>query len=330
MSATATKRKAGSESSLLLSRVVDFLNFDFDAASGEDLKKAGLRYYEFAGSDWKKKGGTLKKEILADLLPLVTGEPTDEMNERIKREAVAERWKGRTSQMKGPTLQDLITAKPRLYHGTSFYLDRLIAEINKMGLSVRLIRDSGEHDPAVASLGPGRRIVIIRGEKFIVSKDFGFAKSHRERFYGFIADALENKEFERLKRCLKCQRFFLAEDPRKKYCGDECRESYHGGEKAKERVRKSRNRKKLEEARAKRRARAGATEKQKGIQAFIIFLKKATGGLKSQTEIGPITKRIPGKWRTIDGWLKALKNGRTPEQIWKTLPNQVKNIFVDS
>jgi len=63
--------------------------------------------------------------------------------------------------------------------------------------------------------------------------------SLRKFFYGIILEALENGEFTRLKKCLECEYYFVAFDPREIYCKPECREVRHGRE-AKDRMRKSR------------------------------------------------------------------------------------------
>jgi hypothetical protein len=244
-----------------LDRVVAFLNFNFESPkSAATLKSARLNFYELRSPKWKVTGKRLQNEIRSDLIPLLTGESTDEFVEREERSKLRQQWQGkrwRDNKRKNLML-GLMSAEPRLNHGSAFYLSRLLEKVSRLDLKFRWHAESGKHEetvsepdltkplskesgfprsitdterkrpnPAFRLLGAERRIVVLRGEKFIVCRDFSYANSFRELFYGIIAESLENGTFAKLRMCLRCRTVFVAADLKRKFCRDRCKDEFH-------------------------------------------------------------------------------------------------------
>jgi len=66
---------------------------------------------------------------------------------------------------------------------------------------------------------------------------------------------------------------------------------------------------------------------EKAIQRFADYLKKAAKDVEAQMEVNTLTKKIPGRWKAISIWIQQRKRGIEPEEIWKPLPREVKNLF---
>ncbi len=248
----------------LLARLVAFLNFDFKTGTEESLKTDGLNVHELGHAGWKKRGAKLQEEIRLDLTPLLSDTPTDEMHERDKQIKLRQAWQGKKWGDKKQTelMLNLMTAGPRLYHGPQFYLDRLLEKINQLDLRFRWYAELGQHElkvydpdftkslskktgypealagterkklnPAMGLLGPERRITTIIGEKFVVARQVSYAKGFRELFYGIIAESLESGSFTRVRMCLECGKFFIAEDLKRKFCSDRCKDQFFNAKK---------------------------------------------------------------------------------------------------
>lgn len=337
-------------------RLVALLNFDFNTGTTETLKKARLKVYELDHSGWKSRGKQLQEEIRSDLIPLLSSEPTQEFSERAQRLKLWQKWKGqkwrdrRFQEMTG----NLIAAKGGYYYGPQFYLERLLAKINRLNLRFRWYEESGRHEhvvyepdptkpfsketgypqpkpgterkkpnPALRLLGPERKILALQGEKFIVARHFSNAESLRELLYGIIAESLENGTFARLRMCPECKKLFLAANLKRQFCKNRCKDNFHNKSRLEcgyfsERRRKKRVEREQEQRRARRR---------EDIQRFTRFLQKAGGKVQAGSEIGLfIKKKIPGGWKIVNGWLKE-RNGKSVDQIWNSLSNGVKELF---
>src|SRR5439155_23557373 len=53
--------------------------------------------------------------------------------------------------------------------------------------------------------------------------------------YWLLFDALRNGEFSRFKKCLKCPKFFVPKDLKRKFCSDRCKDESHKGRRKEER-----------------------------------------------------------------------------------------------
>jgi hypothetical protein len=75
-----------------------------------------------------------------------------------------------------------------------------------------------------ASLG---RPFEINGVKFFTVEG-PRAWSFKEIFYWLLFNTLRSGEFSRLRKCLRCPKFFVAKDLKRKFCSDRCKDEYHG------------------------------------------------------------------------------------------------------
>jgi hypothetical protein len=177
-------------------------------------------------------------------------------------------------------------------------------------------------NPEFRYLGYGQRVLNLRGTKWIVRRRFLGEGSLRGWAYEAIITALENGDFVRLKKCKECEKFFVAEDLRQKFCNPQCTRLHHDKEAA-DRVRRSRKRKKVREGRKRR-----ETTRRNHVRCFGLFLKKAGGGVKQQTEVGPFfKKKVPGAWNTVTVWLRQQRDGTSPRDIWVRLSSQIRKIL---
>lgn len=87
----------------------------------------------------------------------------------------------------------------------------------------------------------------IGGKKLIVYHQINTRTSagSREDFYSVIIKTLEDRSFQKLKRCKECSRFFIADRLNDKFCRPECSKIYFDRG-AGDRVRESRKNKTAE------------------------------------------------------------------------------------
>jgi hypothetical protein len=318
-----------------------------------------LNFYELSGPKWRMSGKRLQEEIRSDLIPLLSTAPTDEFHERARILKLHSQFQ---SQQRGTRDKEeelrlrLMTARPRLYHGPQFYLERLVEKVNRFDLRFRWYVESGEHEsvvydpdltkpksrktgypepvadtqrrklnPAMRLLGPERRITTIVGEKFIVGKQLSYEKSFRELLYGIIAESLENGGFTKLRMCPACVKVFLVSDLKQRFCEDSCRVDFNNkirSERGYFSERRREKRAELEKEQKRLRERVD-------IQKFTTFLQRAGRRVQAESEIGLfIKKKVPGDWNSVNGWLKEM-NRKSVEQIWNSVPNKVKGVFRD-
>ncbi len=140
-------------------------------------------------------GEEVRREVLGDLLPIIAPEQTQD---RKRSELV---------------------------------LKRLIAKINAMNYKIewRLQR--------VKKRGPTpvwRVIVNIHGYKWMLYKSMAFIpKSPKLVLYCFVAMLLETDFLAKVRRCGGCKKFFVSDDPRQKFCNDQCRNEYNNNRRLK-------------------------------------------------------------------------------------------------
>jgi hypothetical protein len=158
------------------------------------------------------------------------------------------------------------------------HLDHLVDKISGMGLQPKWRIDPGEkrvHEAqfqltpgklryvagterevtnrAFRHLGPDQRILLLHRTKWIIRRWYPDTAPARERLYWAIISALENGELARLRRCPKCETYFLAEDLKRRFCSQRCKDEFFNLEKAKtgyfKANRKERKKQRLNEAR---------------------------------------------------------------------------------
>jgi len=133
-------------------------------------------------------GEEVRREVLGDLLPIIAPEHTQDR----KRSELA--------------------------------LERLIEKINAMNFIIdwRLERVKKRGPTPVWGV-----IVNIHGNKWRLNKWLKFnPKSPKVILYSFIAMLLETDYLAEVKRC-GCKKFFVSDDPRQKFCNDQCRNDYN-------------------------------------------------------------------------------------------------------
>lgn len=187
-------------------------------------------------------------------------------------------------------------------------------------------------NPRNRAFGPGERMLKIGDGKFVIRRWISGGDTPRQKLYGIITSALESGWLERLKRCLECQKFFVSDDPRSKYCTDACKQARDKRD-APNRMRRLRARK-LEEERKQLRLLA----ERRNVERFSKFLKLARKRSHTNAElekIRPLLKSI-GRgeirqgWRVVSSWEEELKKGRSPKELWESLPSKTKNTLANS
>lgn len=176
-------------------------------------------------------------------------------------------------------------------------------------------------------LEPGQPIMEIGDKRWVIEADLTprgavyTGDPIEGRVWTVLAKCLQAGELDRLRRCRECRCFFFAQHLRKSYCTPE-HQKQHDSRAARVRVKKWRasapKRQEIKEAEAKEKS---------ACQRFADFLAKAGGTTKAQMSVGPVTKQIPGGWKTINGWLEERKT-TTTKQIWQGLSNQERKPFL--
>jgi len=175
-----------------INRLINFLNFNFERCSEKRLKDARLNFYELRAPDWRIAGKRLQEEIRVDLIPLIRGQPDLGLD----------------------------------------CLDSLLDKISRLNLHFRWYAESTQHQGSMRrSLGLEQKVLKLARQKFIVCRQPSTFKSFRELFYGVVAESLENGFFSRLRICPECQRVFVAEDPKRRFCENKkCKDAFHNRE----------------------------------------------------------------------------------------------------
>ena len=107
-------------------------------------------------------------------------------------------------------------------------LDSLLAKISRLNLHFRWYAESTQHQESMRFLGPERKLLKLGGKKFVVCRQLSTFESFRELFYGVIVESLENGSFSRFRICPECGKFFLALDPKRRFCENrKCKDDFH-------------------------------------------------------------------------------------------------------
>lgn len=341
----------------LIGRLVAFLNFNFKAGTEESLEKARLKFYDLRSHRWRSAGRKLQEEIRLDVIPLLRPEATQDVGERKTRLKVWEKWE--KEQWPDQRFKDmtggLIQAKGGYYHGPGFYLDRILEKINRLDLHYRWYAESGKYEeaayeldlskplsketgypqpktgterrkpsPALRLLGPERKILTLQGEKFIVGRQFSYAESWRELLYAIIAESLEKGTFARLRMCPECSTFFWATDLKSRFCPEKrCKDAFHNRT-VKDRVEKSRRRKK------RRVAKAGLAM----LSRLATSLQKTKAGTIADAvtkvkELASLRGIMGEKWAKFVPQIEEMIKGKNPSRVWRNLSPGIKEILAN-
>jgi hypothetical protein len=177
-----------------ITRLIVFLNFDFDSGTEENLREAKLNFCELRTSDWRIGGKRLQGEIAADVISLMGKQP----------------------------------------HLGLDCLDGLLAKISGLNLHFRWSAESTQHQDSRRLLGPERKVLTLAGRKFIVCRQLSTFESFRELFYGTVLESLENGTFSRLRLCPECRKFFWTTDLKRRFCGNSCKDTFNNRVRAEE------------------------------------------------------------------------------------------------
>jgi len=84
--------------------------------------------------------------------------------------------------------------------------------------------DAGENAVEISVVTPSGRTAKARWR---ISRKWETSSDTEERVYWDLIGAFRSREFSLLKSCPQCQNFFVADDPRRDFCSDECRNTYN-------------------------------------------------------------------------------------------------------
>jgi hypothetical protein len=72
----------------------------------------------------------------------------------------------------------------------------------------------------------------IRGERFFFVDGPDTKPASREYVYWTLYQSLKTGSFPRLRKCPWCPKFFVAKDPKRKFCSDRCKDNYNNKRRA--------------------------------------------------------------------------------------------------
>jgi len=211
--------------------LVEFLNRDFDQGSDEPREREQLRCFR-------------DRLLFFELLPLIATEPYQLRREQGKLQIfIAADWSKTTDPGDAwrALLRDIENADLR------FTVLRQTGEVKLLEKQYKRDAITGGFvfrkqrivkNEALGKLGRDQRIVSLPCGKFIFKKQFTDLKTTEQRIYARLVESLENGEFENLRLCTICHKFFLKAHGNQKYCPG-CTEE---AEKRNNRTRQSRHR----------------------------------------------------------------------------------------
>jgi len=152
----------------------------------------------------------------------------------------------------------------------------------------------------------------------------------RDIWYVGLAERLEDGDLHRLRLCPVCHKYFAAKDERQRFCNKPCKRKYDNRD-AKFRVKRWRVKQVIEEL--KKEEKACNREYEQRVKRFSEFIPFAISHPQDIKNVGPIVIKLGGGdpkegWRRVKGWDNDLKNGISPEQMFKGLPQSLKDCFL--
>ncbi len=216
-----------------------FLDYDFKSKNAEEMTSRNdpvellLHANRLVSREGLKAGWNLQQELTKDLLGLVK-EQGEEFGDRFEKVA---RLVIKINRLKISPVYTIEMGTLGIMMDTKRgrrFIKKINPEIYRLG------SDRGTLN------FPHYKLIVKRGyygidySDPITSPDRGI-DALRKLLYGLVIEALETGELTRLRMCLECEDYFIANDPREIYCKPECREVRHRRE-AKDRMRKSRAR----------------------------------------------------------------------------------------
>jgi len=208
-----------------LDLLVHFLNFNFSSASKMKLPSdPAVRLlldtvYKSNLNRGLRDATRIQKQLVGDISPLIAREEVED-REGYQREI-------------------------------NRYLETLVDKINRVRLNSDWIVAVGEQEMRLVDmernktvlfgplrsqnpflmtpppLGPRQKILKIGNTKWIIYRRLYDESSLRKWLYGILISVLETGDFGSFRKCVQCQAFFITNDARKKYCGNNCKDDFN-------------------------------------------------------------------------------------------------------
>jgi hypothetical protein len=221
----------------------------------------------------------------------------------------------------------LLLAKSELIE---FHLERLVAEINRIGLRPYWVLTPAA--VASGSLRFGERHLRIQNTQWVVSK-VSLAGGTRESVFQDIIYSIEAGDFGLLRRCPICQTFFVAKDFRQAFCGSVPCKRKRDNDTAKDRVAKKRDR----ERRAQKILKVDqaktllAANELRGFEHFCDYMTlrgKKNLSQADQDQLWAVTRHLPKRTQTPIEWDGQIKKGVNLKGIWESFSLSVRSVFL--
>lgn len=226
-------RPAFSGSDLL----IRFLNFDFNTRSQQELKKdfvISLLLCSISRSNLQskmKEAGRLQEEIVNDISAFT--------ELALKGDPMSDHWMIQ-QRMFRRALKTLVDKINRLRIDSQWIVafgdqeKRLYNGPREETLVFKTVTSQNPLLMGPPRLGPNQRILKVGNVKWIIYRRSYDERSLRKWLYGILISILETGEFGNLRRCPQCRAFFFANDARKKFCGNNCKDDFNNKRRQKE------------------------------------------------------------------------------------------------
>jgi len=202
--------------------LVQFLNFTFDSRGkvklGEDPAVRLLLYSVYRSKVQRglREARKIQKQIIEDITPLLVRERAkdDQGHQAVLSHLKALIQKINRLRLKSEWIVAFGDQEIRFHDG-------------ERNLLFEPLRSQNPFLMGPPTLGPKQRILKIGKTKWIVYRQLFDESSLHKWLYGILISVLEDGYFASLRRCEECQKFFIAEDARKQFCGDNCKTAFH-------------------------------------------------------------------------------------------------------
>jgi hypothetical protein len=199
------------------------LNFDWERGEAEHLKKlinaiSPMYFILIVGDGLKDRGNakSVQEELKADLLPIVAPEGD------IDPEAAYRRIRKLLRKLNEIPTHTVWDIEPIEYEWQPVFKSG--AEEPYDYKLFRLPPDEVEskYMPWLTTAE-----LNLLGYRWFIGKEVQSSDSFSHEAYQFVLDAFESGTIERLRTCLHCKAFFVAEDTRQHFCSDEHRNEFN-------------------------------------------------------------------------------------------------------
>lgn len=194
-----------------LKLLAGFLNEHFEPKAWKGFLERSSEFgntltSEFSGQQGVEKAKSLQAEIRDLLRDIIEGDPVAQKAEQMG-------WPRPTLYEALFTLADNLNDLKLVQYWQILPANKKAADI--MGCKYERKRSR-----------PGEPFLEIGESKWQV-RSWPLTGGARAWLYSILSSALENNELPRLRICLQCQKYFVAEDLKRKFCCDACKVEYH-------------------------------------------------------------------------------------------------------